>query len=254
MLTALEGVVAVALAVALALGGFALVHTRVHVSVREAQNDIAGFIYAVVGVIYAVLLAFVVVVVWQQFTDTSDIVDREGNALGNLYQLSERFPDTQRTELRRLLTAYGHTVVTEEWPLLASGQSSRRATELLAQVGSAVDALPVNNLREQVIYADAMNHLHDLDESRDLRLTKTNSSLHVGLWVVVVLGGVVTVGFSYFFGLKNTRSHAAMIGILAGVIASCLFLIWAIDRPFAGDISVRPDAFEQVMATFATER
>ncbi len=70
---------------------------------REAQNDIAGFIYAVVGVIYAVLLAFTVIMVWEEFSDTKLLVDREAASLGDLYQLAEQMPAQQRQPIRTLV-------------------------------------------------------------------------------------------------------------------------------------------------------
>jgi TRAP-type C4-dicarboxylate transport system permease small subunit len=81
MLTAVQGVLTVGAAVLLAVGGFFWVQRQVHVSIREAQNDIAGFLYAVLGVLYAVLLAFVVIVVWQDFDEARVIVEHEAGAL-----------------------------------------------------------------------------------------------------------------------------------------------------------------------------
>ena len=40
-------------------------------SLMAKHNDVAGFIYAVIGVIYAVLLAFVVIVEWEMFRDAA---------------------------------------------------------------------------------------------------------------------------------------------------------------------------------------
>jgi hypothetical protein len=62
--TVLYGVLVVGGCCLLALAGFELVHRLVPVASRQRHNDVAGFIYAALGVIYAVLLALVVITVW----------------------------------------------------------------------------------------------------------------------------------------------------------------------------------------------
>src|ERR1044071_1075320 len=63
------------------------------------HNDVAGYLIAIVGVIYAVLLAFVVVVTWQQFSQASNIVGQEASALRGLYRESVAFPADVRERI-----------------------------------------------------------------------------------------------------------------------------------------------------------
>jgi hypothetical protein len=64
-----------------ALLGLALVQRLVPAAIRQEQNDVAGFIYAVLGVIYAVLLALVVIATWEEFGRARITVEAEANAL-----------------------------------------------------------------------------------------------------------------------------------------------------------------------------
>ncbi len=94
-------IISVAVAVALSLGGLALFHRVVNKDHLREGHDVAGFVYAVVGVIYAVLLAFVVIVVWEQFRNADDIAENEAMHIGNVRQLCEsisrfRFEDYNR--------------------------------------------------------------------------------------------------------------------------------------------------------------
>ncbi len=134
---------------------------------------------------------------------------------------------------------------------MAEGRESEHVTSLLAALDNGVEATPVDSPKETVIYDHALTHLHELGEGRALRLARSRSSMHPALWAVVILGGILTIGFTYFFGLKNTRAHATMIAMLATVIASCVFLIGAIDRPFAGDVKVQPGSLQEVLRTMA---
>jgi hypothetical protein len=60
---ALYAVLVVSLAILLAVGGLALAQYLVPWQVRRQHNDVAGFIYAALGAMYAVLLAFVTIAV-----------------------------------------------------------------------------------------------------------------------------------------------------------------------------------------------
>src|SRR5215212_7330405 len=63
-LTVVYGVLVIGVVCLLALGGLELVERLVPADARRQHNDVAGFIYAALGVIYAVLLALVVIAVW----------------------------------------------------------------------------------------------------------------------------------------------------------------------------------------------
>jgi hypothetical protein len=57
---------------------------------REEQNNVAGFIYAVLGLAYAVLLAFVVIAVWQDYNTAQTNVESEAHELSGVYFLASR--------------------------------------------------------------------------------------------------------------------------------------------------------------------
>ena len=52
------------------------------------NNEVAGFKFATVGVLYAVLLAFAVIVVWEKFSDAENNVAQEAGAAATIYRLS----------------------------------------------------------------------------------------------------------------------------------------------------------------------
>jgi hypothetical protein len=70
-MTVVYGVLVVCGACIAAVIGLAVVQRLVPVTTRKEHNDVAGFIYAVIGVIYAVLLALVVIAVWGRFWEGS---------------------------------------------------------------------------------------------------------------------------------------------------------------------------------------
>src|SRR5215470_17155587 len=98
--TWLWGTVLVALSTAVACCGLLIFHRLVHVEVRKAHNDLAGFTFAVVGVLYAVLLAFIAIATWESFSRASDVVENESDYAGGMYLDTAGLPNTKGQQIR----------------------------------------------------------------------------------------------------------------------------------------------------------
>ena len=246
----LLGILVVGGGVLLSLLGLTAVRRAVPREVRETNNEVAGFIVAVVGVIYAVLLALVVIAVWEQFESARGIVEREANAVADLYRGVDGFADVDRDHLRERLRTYARTVVDDEWPLLARGRTSERAWEALDAVWVAYLALDPRTGRETAAYEEALDQLDALGDARQERLLASRATIPFVLWLALIGGGAITIGFSYFFGTGNEHAHALMTASLAGVIGLVLYVIIAMAAPYSGDVAVSPEAFQQTLETF----
>ncbi len=94
------GIIIIALAVVIAAGGLLLVRRFTRIERMKLHHDIAGPIFATAGVIYAVLLAFAVVIVWQNFNDTQTDVIAEATHCADLYRDAEAFPEPRKSQIR----------------------------------------------------------------------------------------------------------------------------------------------------------
>jgi hypothetical protein len=233
--------------------GLILVQRVVPPTQREEHNDVAGFIYAVVGIAYAVLLAFVVIVVWEDYESAKETVESEANELAGVYLLADRFPGSSGERVQELARSYAKTVVEEEWPLMEEGEASERASALLRELGFSVLNVDTGAGAGQVLYDQGLTRMHEVSDARRLRLLETREGLPELLWVVLISGGVVIVTFTYLFGLKNNWAHALMVAALTLVICGILFTIGSFEHPFAGQTKIQPDAFEEVLHTFAQD-
>src|SRR5215212_3566225 len=94
-MSTLTGLLIVAVAMLIAVGGLVLVQRLVSTERRRQHNDVAGFIYAVLGVAYAVLLALVVIATWEEFGRARLTVEEEANALAEIFWLAHRLPEPE---------------------------------------------------------------------------------------------------------------------------------------------------------------
>ena len=154
------GLSIVSLFVIVAVGGLILVQRLVPSAQREEHNDVAGFIYAVLGVAYAVLLGLMVVAVWQDWQEAEETATDEANELAALFWLAHGLPQPQGRHIQEVARSYARVVVGEEWPLMARGEASPRAWDLLDELRGSIEAFDPTTDSEQVLYDQALQRVH----------------------------------------------------------------------------------------------
>ena len=92
--TVIFGILVVSLAVLIAVAGLFLVRRLTSLSLQEEHNAVAGFIYSVLGVAYAVMLGFVLIAVWERYEVASERADQEGADLADIYFVVDPLPDS----------------------------------------------------------------------------------------------------------------------------------------------------------------
>jgi hypothetical protein len=260
--TVVYGVLVVGGVCLLSLAGFELVHRLVPAVSRQRHNDVAGFIYAALGVIYAVLLALVVITVWEEYQAASETVEQEANATAEIFLLGYELPEPEGAHVQHLAKSYAEEVVHKEWPLMAQGNLPTLEQEAGTQTGwNLIDDLratlhgfePQTRAQEQ-LYAEGLDQVGRLGDARRSRLIASEEGVPGILWSVLIFGGIAAVGFTYLFGLENTWAHRMMVVTLAAVIGLVLFTIGALGHPFADGARIGPGFFELVLKRMETTK
>lgn len=247
MKLALEGILFVILVIALSVLGMWAVRRWVPVARLRRHNDVAGFIYAVVGVVYGVPLAFVLVVAWQRFDESRATVAREANDLADLYRVVGVLEEPSRDEVRAHIRGYAIATIEHEWTTLGFGQSSEVAEAEFSGIWRALQEVEPVGIVQELWYAEALQRLDDLTDNRQLRLLDSRNRLPAAMWSMLIIGAVLTIGFSFLFGARDVQAQTVMVAVLSGLIAIVLYLIAALERPFTGVIQLESQAFEQLL-------
>jgi hypothetical protein len=246
----------------IAVGGLTLVQWLVPAASRQRQNDVAGFIYAVLGVIYAVLLALMVIAVWEDFGRARETVESEANATAEIFWLAHRLPEPEGVRLQELSRSYAEEVVEREWPLMREGQAPLmergQATPngwiIIDDIRATLQGFEPGTPGEEALYAEGLDQVEELASARRLRLVEAEEGLPAVLWVVLIFAGVAAVSFTYLFGLESTWAHRLMVVALAGVIGLVLYTIGAMEHPFSGGASIGTGAFDLILERFETSK
>jgi len=262
LLTVVYGVLVVGGACLLALAGLEVVQRLVPAASRRPHNDVAGFIYAALGVIYAVLLALVVIAVWEEYRAASETVEQEANALAEIAWLAYRLPEPEGSHIQELARSYAEEVIHQEWPLMEQGraplmtqtQGTPAGWTLIDDIRANLQGFQPRSPADEQLYAEGLDQVQRLADARRMRLVAAEEGIPGVLWAVLIFGGVAAIGFTYLFGLENTWAHRLMVVTLAAVIGLVLFTIGAMEHPFSGGARIGTGAFELILERLETSK
>jgi hypothetical protein len=122
------------------------------------------------------------------------------------------------------------------------------ATEALDAVYSAL--ISSSGQVDNAVLSEMLHQVDLVAQSRRARLIASEGTVPTVLWLALIIGAAITIGFTYFFGANNLRAQAFMTALLAILIFSELLVIVAIDRPFTGSVKVGPNALTAVLAEY----
>lgn len=234
---------------ALAMAAQALIHERVAVAKLAKNNEIAGFKFATVGVIYAVLLAFTVIVVWEKFSDAETAVADEAGATAALFQYTEG-EEPEALAVRTALANYLNAAIEDEWPAMAREAESPLTQRALDSVYQAAIALNRNGAKGAADMAEVFRQLDNVTAARRTRLHLATGLVPNVIWIALFMGALLTVGFTLFFGSENLLAQISMTGVLSVLVTMGLVVIISIDHPFTGPVHIHPDPLALVLADF----
>jgi hypothetical protein len=222
----------------LAMAGPPLVRRVVPLQKLRTNNEVAGFKFAVIGVLYAVLLAFVVIIVWERFHEAERAVSSEAGAAGSIRRLAGGLGEASAAEIRSRTAAYLQSALADEWPAMTGGHSSPATSQALSELYDTVVHNRPADLHDADLQTDLFRQLDQLTAARRDRLVMAGGTVPGVIWFVVFLGAVLTIMFTYLFGSQYVLMQSLMTGVLAAIIFSAILVIIAIDRPFTGAIAV----------------
>jgi hypothetical protein len=191
------------------------------------------------GVIYAVLLALVVIAVWEEYDAASVTVEQEANAVAEIFWLAHRLPEPEGSHIQELARSYAQDVIDEEWPLMEQGEARLMTSEegtsagwtLIDEIWATLQDVQPHTPADEQRYAEGLDQVQILADARRMRLVAAEEGIPGVLWSVLIFGGVAAIGFTYLFGLENTWAHRLMVVTLAAVIGLVLFTIGSLEHP-----------------------
>lgn len=245
----------VVIAVSFSIGGFLIVHRFIPVKVRQIHNDVAGFVFATLGVTYGVLLAFVVIVVWEQFNDAKLNLESESSTALVLYRNIIAYPDKAASDtMLGGLLGYAHLATGERGQQLFE-QPAGDAVEGMERLFAVIYSVVPDSEHERILYAQILQNLNELAKNRSLRSHSAREELPGVIWIGVVAGAIITIGFTFLFGTENFWAHITMMSLLAVLIAVVIYVVIEMDHPSLGAVNIgSPHGYSKILEKAAERK
>jgi hypothetical protein len=260
----------VALPTAIAMFGPVLTRRMFGVERLIINNEIAGFKFAVVGVIYGLLLTFAAISTWDKFSEAQVSVIEEAAAATAVYQLTNGSEQDQLA-VRMALGKYLRSVIDKEWPAMQAGQQSEEASGALSELymnaiqliqkaslapaqqkataeRQKVAIIPTHNTTMPfALTIELIKQVDAITKSRRTRVHLSAGIVPNMLWDVLITGAALTIIFTCFFGTENLAAQVAMVGVLSAMIFMSILMIISFDLPFTGPVNIGPEALKDLL-------
>jgi hypothetical protein len=223
--------------------GLAIVRTRWPHFIAGEHNDVAGILLQVVGAMYGILLAFVIVSVYQSFSDTESNVREEATALSQIHR------DVQHMsiagDIDSAINDYVHTVVNVEWPLMAEAKLADRGWVDVDAMFTVLQSYEPQTNSQSSFYDAAIGDLNDIVATRRARLFDAQEEIPDVLQWLLFVGALGLIAFTWLFGMKRFRTQLLMVLGVAILLSASLLIAMLLDHPFSGDLTVSYQPFQE---------
>lgn len=239
----------VALAIVLAASVLAavvslFVHRYVHLEVRRRHNEIGTAVFLQLGVIFAVLLAFVFSEVWSDYNNAGNAVQLESSALAGAAILASALPKAEALPVLQAERNYIDGVVHHEWAAMSETRDEDSAiADRLAKLVQSVAEMKTTDMADLGTRQQLLTFLEQANTDRATRLFQTGSGVPVLLWCLLIGFGGVLAFFVTLAGVDHRIALVSFSVTFAAAVAAILVLIHLLDYPFEGALALGPQPF-----------
>src|SRR5262245_59864617 len=231
------------------LAGLYLVRRKYSAEVLKENHEVAAIIFNAFGLFYGVLVAFVVFVTWSGYDDARKNLQLEASQALDIFHDASAFSDPAKKVIQQGVRNYLAAVYNDEVPKMATENLSvysAGAHTPLRELFAQIDATSIPN-RE--LYGESLRSFNNLAQYRRMRIFANNDTVPEAILLVLLVGGLFAVSYTFFFRMKNIRAQYLITTTLTVMITAILFLIYVLDHPFTGASRVSLEPLTEAIAT-----
>jgi hypothetical protein len=247
--TYFDFILIVVLSGAAAVGLSYVVHNRVHIDTRRRHQEVGTTVFLQLGVLFAVLLAFVFSEAYAEYGEAQQAIDLECGALHAASMIESTLPGPEARVLLGLEGAYLRDVIQSDWPEMrdhrrGSGKAIRTMTELVQTAAR----LPVTQAADGPVKSQLLELLSTAHAEREVRLFQTENGLPTILWVVLIGFSLILMVFVAFSSIERYLWLTLFGTTFAVCVSAILALVGLLNYPFEGALALTPADFVERLA------
>jgi hypothetical protein len=228
------GALIIAGAVALAVMVMLIVRRYTPVGGFFTDIDRSVGVFGVLGTSFAVLLAFVIFLAFESYGTVKQNAGTEAVSVTGLFGTARLFPHPARDRLRGALICYGRSVVADEWHTMRDGHESPLVDDWAADLDAIAARLDLTGEKQAAGFTNWLEQSAARRDSRRGRLAEAAPFVPPPIWMMLLLGPVIVVGYTYLYADRGEpfALQAAMIGTVTAVVVAGLLIVRFLDRPY----------------------
>ena len=235
----------------LAVSLLLLVLVRQYWDYKQIVDDTSAWsvYYTVYGVLYAIIVGFLLVEALSKYNKLSEFMEEEINALQDVRDFSLYLncqPETSEQILNKL-TSYARSVINKEWPQMEKGTTvgNMDTTRELYEVLAAITRINVTTKVDELALKILMEKMADITTVRTKRLSVVHQRLPVRLKILLNFMSFILVGGLMMLGVHSVTAHVLMVLSLTASVHLLQIVVMDLDDPFHGVWALKPLLFEE---------
>jgi Protein of unknown function (DUF4239) len=213
---------------------------------QDSNSDFTGAMLQAVMVFYGLAVALIAVSVWQSYSDAAKVSSQEATAAAALYRYLGGYTEPARSQLQKELREYVNQIIHQAWPMQQRGQVPTEGVEMMNRFQAMLMSFEPTTEGQKILHAETLSTYNQLIQARRLRLDAVQVRLPGVLWFIIIVGALINLSLSFFFRIEDGWFQAIQVTFLAAFIGLVISLIFAFDRPFRGELGLRPDSYQLV--------
>src|SRR5256885_1877179 len=240
-------------AAAIALSGLYVVRKKYPTDVLKENHEVAAIIFNAFGLFYGVMVAFVVFATWNGYDEATKNLQMEASEALDIFHSAESFPDSPKKIIQQGVRDYIAAVYNDEVKRMSDGDISLYSGGAHANLRILFSQMDATSIPNRELYAESLRCLNNLAQYRRMRIFAGNDTVPPVIWLVLLVGCLFAVSYTFFFGMKNIRAQYLITTTLTVTVTSILFLIYVLDHPFTGASRVSFAPLREAMAAMQSD-
>lgn len=229
--------------IGIALIGQFLVNKIITIDILEKHHSAGEAMMGVVGTLFSVLLGFMVAGAMAKYQDAQMYGQLEASNVASVFRVARGLSDIDRPRIRQFCRVYVDDVINNEWPMMEKKQKVDHGWESYQDLWEAVVAAVPENDRQSNLQQGLITSMQSLGEQRRARIMLSETNTPIALWVIVGIGALITVAFTYVFASQFPKVQSMMTTLVAVAMALNIWLLSAYSSPYSGELKIKPTMF-----------
>ena len=229
---------------------YAMRYKRPHTLTLNQRNLLATN-YGSFTTLYALFLGLAVVTLLQTYNDITAAITDEADLILIEYNISLDVPSGE--PFRQALKEYVDHVKGPGWDDMRRGVQNDDDDRLYRRVWKKLRDMKPKDHDEAYMFAFMLDKMVSIDKLRHKRILAIDGNLYPPIWALIFTGVLFTIVGFYFIDSGHNIADVYYIVMVLTLILGSIFLLYELDTPFSGVISISPDRFTDLYRAMSVQ-